>query len=114
MRISCAWQSSTMNMWFALITLGVRGSRHFNCSPIWSAVPSWRSKGTAEALQLSFNTVASAVNRLVDIDILVQSGGNHGGEPSVIRNILISCGKERESVYQLGNPRFSTAVLIFS
>ena len=34
---------------------------------------------TAEALQLSFNTVASAVKRLVDIGILVQSGGNLRG-----------------------------------
>jgi predicted transcriptional regulator len=36
-------------------------------------------KGTAQALQLSFNTVASAVKRLVDIGILVQSGGNQRG-----------------------------------
>ena len=36
-------------------------------------------KGTAKALPLSFNTVASAVKRLVDIGILVQSGGNQRG-----------------------------------
>ncbi len=34
---------------------------------------------TATALQLSFNTIASAVKRLVDIGILVQSGGNKRG-----------------------------------
>jgi Fic family protein len=33
-------------------------------------------KGTAQAMQLSFNTVASAVKRLLDIGILAQSGGN--------------------------------------
>jgi Fic family protein len=38
--------------------------------------PIMEIKGTAQALQLSFNTVASAVKRLVDIGILVQSGGN--------------------------------------
>lgn len=32
-------------------------------------------KGTARSLGLSFNTMASSVNRLIDIGILVQSGG---------------------------------------
>jgi predicted transcriptional regulator len=41
--------------------------------------PIMEIKGTAQALQLSFNTVASAVKRLVDIGILVQSGGNQRG-----------------------------------
>ena len=41
--------------------------------------PIMEIKGTAQSLQLSFNTVASAVNRLIDIDILVQSGGNQRG-----------------------------------
>ena len=38
--------------------------------------PIMEIKGTAQSLGLSFNTVASAVNRLVDIGILVQSGGD--------------------------------------
>lgn len=38
--------------------------------------PIMEIKGTAQALQLSFNTIASAVKRLVDIGILVQTGGN--------------------------------------
>lgn len=33
-------------------------------------------KGTAQELQLSLNTVTSALYRLVDIGILIQSGGN--------------------------------------
>lgn len=41
--------------------------------------PIMEIKGTAEALQLSFNTIASAVKRLVDIGILVQSGGSQRG-----------------------------------
>ena len=41
--------------------------------------PIMEIKGTAQALRLSFNTVASAVNRLVDIGILVKSGGNRRG-----------------------------------
>ncbi|MDD3058507.1 MAG: Fic family protein [Sphaerochaeta sp.] len=38
--------------------------------------PIMEIKRTAQSLGLSFNTVASAVNRLVDIGILVQSGGD--------------------------------------
>ncbi len=38
--------------------------------------PIMEIKGTARSLGLSFNTVASAVNRLIDIGILVQSGGD--------------------------------------
>lgn len=38
--------------------------------------PIMEIKGTAQALGLSFNTVASSVNRLIDIGILVQSGGD--------------------------------------
>lgn len=38
--------------------------------------PIMEIKGTAQSLRLSFNTVASSVNRLVDIGILVQSGGD--------------------------------------
>lgn len=41
--------------------------------------PIMEIKRTAEAMQLSFNTIASAVKRLVDIGILVQSGGNQRG-----------------------------------
>jgi len=37
--------------------------------------PIMEIKGTARSLGLSFNTVASSVNRLIDIGILVQSGG---------------------------------------
>lgn len=39
--------------------------------------PIMEIKGTAKSLGLSFNTVASSVNRLADIGILVQSGGDH-------------------------------------
>jgi Fic family protein len=38
--------------------------------------PIMEIKGTASSLGLSFNTVSSSVNRLVDIGILVQSGGD--------------------------------------
>ena len=38
--------------------------------------PIMEIKGTAQSLSLSFNTVASSVNRLIDIGILVQSGGD--------------------------------------
>jgi len=38
--------------------------------------PIMEIKGTAQALGLSFNTVASSVNRLIDIGILVHSGGD--------------------------------------
>ena len=38
--------------------------------------PIMEIKGTAQFLGLSFNTVASSVNHLVDIGILVQSGGD--------------------------------------
>jgi len=38
--------------------------------------PIMEIKGTAQALGLSFNTVASSVNRLIDIGILVYSGGD--------------------------------------
>jgi Fic family protein len=41
--------------------------------------PIMEIKGTAQALQLSFNTVASAVKRLIEVGILVQSGGNRRG-----------------------------------
>ncbi|MFA6845681.1 MAG: Fic/DOC family N-terminal domain-containing protein [Sphaerochaetaceae bacterium] len=41
--------------------------------------PIMEIKGTAEALHLSFNTIAGAAKRLVDIGILVQSGGNQRG-----------------------------------
>lgn len=37
--------------------------------------PVMKLKGTARSLGLSFNTMASSVNRLIDIGILVQSGG---------------------------------------
>ena len=38
--------------------------------------PIMEIKGTARSLGISFNTVASSVNRLIDIGILVQSGGD--------------------------------------
>ncbi len=41
--------------------------------------PIMEIKETAEALQLSYNTVASAVNRLISIGVLVQSGGGQRG-----------------------------------
>jgi len=50
--------------------------------------PIMEIKGTAEALQLSFNTVASAVKRLVDIGILVQSGGHQRGRTFSYREYL--------------------------
>jgi len=43
---------------------------YLECNPIMEI------KGTARSLSLSYNTVASSVNRLVDIGILVQSGGD--------------------------------------
>lgn len=38
--------------------------------------PIMEIQGAAQSLDLSFNTVASAVNRLIDIGILVQTGGD--------------------------------------
>ena len=50
--------------------------------------PIMEIKGTAQSLNLSFNTIASAVKRLVDIGILVQSGGNQRSRTFSYREYL--------------------------